>query len=312
MNEKRLPLVTVAIPTYNRGDGYLSTAVCSATSQTYGNIEIIISDNCSDDDTESVVRGFKDERILYIRHERNIGPNSNFNFCLKQARGDYFLLLHDDDLIDPDFVESCLRAAEMKIDCGLIRTGTRVIDENNRVLSVWENRVSGLPLDDFFLGWFRGLTAYYLCSSLFNTEKLRELSGFHSRTNLYQDVVAEVQLAARYGRIDVREPKASFRKHSQERTFNVPINAWCDDALYLLEIMAYLAENKKEQVLREGRAFFANALYGKANHLPNLSERIRMYRKIYKMFDYAYHPLQFFLSRNPYFLRVRRLAMSMA
>lgn len=94
MNNFVPPLVTIAIPTYNRANLYLTQAIESAINQTYPNLEIIISDNCSTDDTEMVIRSFKDPRIRYFRQEKNIGGNNNFNFCLKQARGEYFFIAH--------------------------------------------------------------------------------------------------------------------------------------------------------------------------------------------------------------------------
>jgi len=57
------PLVTIAIPTYNRADGYLREALASALNQTYQNIEIIVSDNCSTDNSEAFIRGISDQRI---------------------------------------------------------------------------------------------------------------------------------------------------------------------------------------------------------------------------------------------------------
>ena len=87
------PLVTIAIPTYNRADAYLEQALKSAVGQTYTNLEIIVADNCSIDHTETVVKKFSDQRIRYVRHKKNIGANNNFNYCVKQANGIYFLLL---------------------------------------------------------------------------------------------------------------------------------------------------------------------------------------------------------------------------
>ena len=136
MSENMRVLVTIAIPTFNRADGNLICALQSAISQTYKNIEIIVSDNCSSDDTEQVVKQFKDPRLQYVRHPENIGANANFNFCLSQAKGDYFLLLHDDDLIDDDFVSVCMKAENYVFnDIGIIRTGTRWIDVDGNVLS---------------------------------------------------------------------------------------------------------------------------------------------------------------------------------
>ena len=55
-------LVTIGIPTFNRANGYLRYALESAIAQTYRNLEIIVSDNCSYDDTEAVVRHYRDPR----------------------------------------------------------------------------------------------------------------------------------------------------------------------------------------------------------------------------------------------------------
>ena len=100
-----LPLITIAIPTYNRANGYFKEALKSALSQTYSNYEIIVSDNCSTDNTEELVKSYSDGRIIYYKHEKNIPANENFNFCLRKARGKYFLLLHDDDLIDKEIFD---------------------------------------------------------------------------------------------------------------------------------------------------------------------------------------------------------------
>ena len=217
------PLITIGIPTYNRANSYLKQAIDSALNQTYQNIEIIVADNCSIDNTEALVGSFSDPRIRYHRHQMNIGPNNNFNFCLEQATGDYFLLFQDDDAIDEDFIESCMRGANYVTDLGIIRTGTRVIDSGGNVLLQCPNMVKNLPFEDFLLGWFRHKTAWYLCSTLFNTEKLREIGGFQSKHQLLQDGMAIAQLAAKYDRADVEEIKASFRKHGNAITLAVDV-----------------------------------------------------------------------------------------
>ena len=105
MTNNKFPLVTIGIPTYNRASSFLEDAIKSAVEQTYENIEIIVSDNVSTDHTEEVVKGFSDSRIRYFKHIKNTGMKNNFNACVEKARGDYFLLLCDDDLIDsPDHI----------------------------------------------------------------------------------------------------------------------------------------------------------------------------------------------------------------
>jgi glycosyltransferase involved in cell wall biosynthesis len=286
----QVPLVSIGIPTYNRADGYLKDALESALSQIYGNLEIIISDNCSSDSTEEFVRGYADPRIRYFRQKNTILPNDNFNFCLHQARGEYFLLLHDDDLIDPEFVHICMKAAKYDLGVGIIRTAVRVVGSRGELIHESPNLVGGLSTTDFFLGWFEGKTAMYLCSTLFNTEQLKGLGGFRSRHNLFQDVTAEVQLAARHGRVDVEDIKASFRKHSGELTFAAKVRHWCEDSLDLLELMGQLAPEKKDVVRREGMRFFANINYSRASAVRPLRERVAAFFLVFRSFDGRYIP----------------------
>jgi len=277
------PLVTIGIPTHNRACGFLPVSLKSALSQTYPEIEIIVSDNCSTDNTRELVREFRDARIRYFRHDFNIGANNNFNFCLRQARGRYFLLLQDDDLIDPDFTEKCMR---VKGEAGIIRTGTRVVDGEGKVLKNCPNLAGGLPLEDFFLGWFSGKTALYLCSTLFNTEKLREIGGFNSPKNLFQDVVAEARLAAKCGRFDIPDIKASFRKHSGEMTFSAKVKDWCEDSLFLLDLLCVLSTLKKEEVRMRGMKFFSHANYSRASAVRGFIGKAKAYWTVWRKFDH--------------------------
>ena len=292
------PLVTIGIPTYNRANKYLKEAIQSACNQTYPNLEILIADNCSHDDTAMLVRSFNDQRIRYHRHEVNIGSNNNFNYLLENAQGIYFLLLHDDDLIDSDFIEVCLKAVDFKDDTGIIRTGMRRIDTDGAVIREKENLVNGLPIPDFFVGWFNGKTPMHLCSTLFNTKRLKEIGGFRSKHNLFQDVIAEVSLSAKFGRVDVREVKASFRNHPSQRTSAAQIKAWCEDSLILLDTLCDLAPENKDVVRSKGLVFLANHNYSIAERIEAPFKRFCAHLKIFKTFGYPMSYLRNYVKRQ--------------
>jgi len=150
MHHRENPLVSIAIPTYNRADSYLKEALQSVLNQTYQNFELIVSDNCSSDDTELVVKNFRDNRIRYFKQTENIGQNNNCNFCLAQARGKYFMLLYDDDLIDPDFLEVCTNAIPADRDVGAVLTGVREINEKGKILGQCQNQATGSSVGEFF------------------------------------------------------------------------------------------------------------------------------------------------------------------
>ena len=280
------PLVTIAIPTYNRADRFLKEAIQSALNQTYSNLEIIVADNYSTDDTESIVKSYSEGRLRYFRHPKNIGGNNNFNYCLKKAKGAYFLLLHDDDLIDKDFIEICVKAAKGRRDVGTIRTGMRRIDSDGNVIREKENLVGGWSAEDFFLGWFNGKTPMHLCCTLFNTEKLLENGGFKSKNNLFDDVLINVILAAKYNRVDVREIKASFREHHEQNAYSVPIQAWCEDSLELFEKICELSATNQELIRKTGKTFFSNHCYKHASAIRSPIKRFSAYTLIFRTFDY--------------------------
>jgi glycosyltransferase involved in cell wall biosynthesis len=104
------PVVTVGIPTFNRPVG-LARTLASICSQTYQNLEIIVSDNASTDPAVcAVVDEFtaKGAPISYHRHPENLGAMPNFSSLLPQARGDFFMWAADDDRWEPFFVERCV------------------------------------------------------------------------------------------------------------------------------------------------------------------------------------------------------------
>jgi glycosyltransferase involved in cell wall biosynthesis len=290
MKQKNMncPLVTIAIPTYNRADGYLKEALQSALDQTYPNLEIIVSDNCSSDNTESIMKTFSDRRLRYTRHKKNIGASNNFNYCLQKAKGAYFLLLHDDDLIDHDFVEACIKKLDSTKDIGIIRTGTRVIDAEGNITSEYPNRAGGLSTVDFFRFWLSWKTAIYLCSTLFNTERLREVGGFQSKHNLFEDAFAEFKLFAKYDRIDIEDIKSSFRVHPSEATFASKVRDWCEDSLLLLDLICELVPEEKDTIRKEGLLYFSTFNYRLAKKIRSPLNRFIAYFTLIKAFKWVF------------------------
>ena len=101
------------MPVYN-GELFIRQAIDSLLAQTFSKFELIISDNCSTDDTEAICREYasRDQRIRYFRHSENRGAIFNFNFVLEQARGEYFMWAAHDDLWDEHWIASLLENFE--------------------------------------------------------------------------------------------------------------------------------------------------------------------------------------------------------
>lgn len=115
------PLVTIGMPVFNR-DKTVGRAIDSVLKQTYCNIELVICDNASCDNTEQICRlaASTDGRVRYYRMENNRGPVANFNAAYTLARGTLFMWLGDDDWIDKTYVEACVAELTAQPDVGFV------------------------------------------------------------------------------------------------------------------------------------------------------------------------------------------------
>lgn len=284
------PFVTIAIPTYNRAKSYLGETLNSAVAQNYENIEILISDNASTDHTEDFVKMYADPRIRYIKQEKNLGQRGNSNFLLQEARGDYFLMLHDDDRIDHDFVETCMEAAEFKKGIGILMTGSRVINERGEVLRSNKNRLAGLSIEDVILNWYRCNVNIFLCCTLFGTTVLREIGGFEDMYNHYDDVAANFKCSERAGRVDIGAAKSSFRHHSEAVTMAADVLTWAEDSLTLLELAKTIGHRKRNEIEEVGLKQSASNVYMYSSLRDTKLQKLYSYWKTYKFFNYKFLP----------------------
>lgn len=97
-------LVSVIMPSYNT-ERFIKSTIESVLCQSYGNLELIIVDDCSTDKTDEVVAAFTDPRIKYIKNEKNSGAAVSRNRALREAKGKYVAFLDSDDLWTPDKLE---------------------------------------------------------------------------------------------------------------------------------------------------------------------------------------------------------------
>ncbi len=103
-----MPRFTIGIPTYNRA-GLLLRAIETALDQSWPDVEVIVSDDASTDETPEVAHSFGD-RVRYHRNARNIGSWQNFVKVAELAGGEYFSWLQDDDLVHRDFARRATQA----------------------------------------------------------------------------------------------------------------------------------------------------------------------------------------------------------
>jgi len=130
--------VSVVVPTYNRAH-LIQRSLESVLGQTHQDLEVLVVDDASTDDTEEVVRAFKDSRVHYLRHDSNRGPSASRNSGIRASRGRYVAFLDSDDEWVPEKLERQLSAFASNPPHGLVYCGWSWVRSDGSV------RVSRVP-----------------------------------------------------------------------------------------------------------------------------------------------------------------------
>lgn len=211
--------VSIVIPTFNRAN-YLEEAISSALAQDYENLEVIVSDNASTDNTEQVAKLFlKNPRMRYFRNLENIGMVPNwYEAVFKRSTGDWFILLSDDDiLINPHFVSSAMRLIQSSPDVRVVYSSSYVYDQGlNTVAPI---NIPFRSIEDGKLVFSKRGTVhpqdFALCNILFNKNLAIECGAFKNSNNLSCDTELFLRLCL-LGKVGVvKEYSSVYRVHSE-------------------------------------------------------------------------------------------------
>ena len=215
--------VTVGIPTFNRA-GLLRETIESVLGQTYSNFRLIVSDNASTDETQEVVATLSDARLGYVRADKNIGMNANFNRLIELTESEFLMLLPDDDLLYPEYLNSVITVLERNPRVGLVHTAFDVIDIESRVqkhaasLVKSNHRWKVVESGRAFLE--RSMTAIVVCqtSATFRTRAIREAGGMRILEEPFADISLFMRIAQNWDIAYLDRPLAAVRIHDQTET----------------------------------------------------------------------------------------------
>lgn len=128
-------LVSIGLPVFN-GENFLEKTLQCILSQSYENIEVIISDNASSDKTSEICKeyAFMDKRIVYSRNDKNLGASRNYNTIFHRSNGEYFKWAAHDDLFSVNFIEECVTILSREPSCPLCHSRVLEIDEKENII----------------------------------------------------------------------------------------------------------------------------------------------------------------------------------
>jgi glycosyltransferase involved in cell wall biosynthesis len=177
------PLVTLAVTTLDRAD-YLRKTLSSVLAQDYRNLDILVSDNGSRDATPTLVQRLieDDPRARLRRNQTTVPQHEHFNQCVQAARGEFFILLCDDDLINPSFISELVSVATRHSNVNVVVPANVTIDEQGSLIKEFTKPqcevFDGL---EFVCRWLRGpgpKVFANVVTVLGRTEIIRHFGGY--------------------------------------------------------------------------------------------------------------------------------------
>ncbi len=189
------PLVSVVMPTFNSEKTVLR-ALKSVLAQTYDNIEIIIADDASHDDTRQRVESLAEKRVTFLESDAktNLGPAMARNRALAVARGDYVAFLDSDDEWMPEKLAIQVEFMEAKPDCSIVVSNAEDVSPEGRIL---ELEFDSTPPARGPEAW-RVLLKYPFISTpnvMARLDLVRDLGGFNTKLFVSQDQDLWIRLA---------------------------------------------------------------------------------------------------------------------
>lgn len=217
---------SILVPAYKKR--YLGECIESVLAQTYDNFEIIIVNDASPEDLDSVIKNFTDTRIRYYVNKKNCGAENvvdNWNICLGYALGDYVICMGDDDKLLPNCLEEYTKLIERYPGLGVYHTWTEIIDESSTVIWMQEARPEREGV--YSMMWCRWLSrVQYIGDFLFDRQLLLSNGGFYKLPLAWaSDDISTYIAACENGIANMQVPGFQYRANSKtiSRTGNAGI-----------------------------------------------------------------------------------------
>lgn len=200
-------LVSLCIPTYRRAK-HLEQTLRSVLAQTIADLEVLIVDDASPDNTPEIVSRFKDPRIRYTRNEKNLGVPYNYNYAFSLARGEYVALIEDHDILDRRYLEELLVYLKEYPKVAFAASGIITIDEEGRPLQRFVENLppimSGHRLLRLLL---KRTTCPFTITTLIRRDSLHDIKPpFNAKYWWYADINLWMQLCTRGDFVYVQKP----------------------------------------------------------------------------------------------------------
>ncbi|MGA1871245.1 MAG: glycosyltransferase family 2 protein [bacterium] len=270
MKSSKNPKVSVIIPTYNRSQ-FITHAIDSVLSQTYHDIEIIIVDDGSTDNTKKILINYNN-RIKYI-YQENQGVAAARNTGIKNAKGKYIAFLDSDDMWLPQKLEQQVKILNQYEDIALVYSNIAYCNSNGQFIRVAfssQQFLSGYIPQKVIL--WKAMCGY-LQTWLLRKTCFEEVGYIDTSLKMSEDREISIRIAMKYKIYGIKEPLTMVRQHiPANRLGRSPAK---EREYYYLKCLRILLEKyndnpiikKNKKRLIAGYYFYAGKNYLKENNM---------------------------------------------
>jgi hypothetical protein len=216
------PVVSVIMPTWN-GERFLRPAIDSILNQTLTDFELIVIDDGSTDSTPRILTDYKDDRLVVLTNEHNLGIAGATNRGLAAARGEYVALQDHDDISLPQRFQVQVEYLDSHPEIALVGSGATLIDQDGTPLpktaslEIWPTSENRLSTDDLNLKWHLLFGCpFYHVSVMVRRGAILDVGGYRRDPSFQcaQDFEFLSRLGMRYRVANLKESLVLWRRHS--------------------------------------------------------------------------------------------------
>jgi glycosyltransferase involved in cell wall biosynthesis len=256
------------MPVYNR-EKYVGASIEAHLNQSFGDFELILTDNCSTDRSESICRSYaeKDPRVKYYRNPRNLGAAGNYRRCWELSTGEYFRWNPSDDLVSPNLLERAVTILDHDPSVFVAYGRTKLIDSQGTVTRDFDENLH--LMDDRpserWKGVQRNLRLGNLHYGLYRADLFRKTGLLRNYNGGDFPLIAEMSL---YGKFFEISDAFFYRRIHEEATTAMTSSA---------DVMAFYDPAKRDKFFLYNWVHFGANLKSIARAPISFSEKMRTY-----------------------------------
>ena len=229
MNNK--PIISIIMNCYN-GEAFLNEAINSITKQTFENWELIFFDNNSKDNSEKIVKSFKDSRIKYFKSDRLLNLYDARNLAVKKTNGDYISFLDTDDMWTKDKLEKQINFIKKNSNYKILYSNYYVLKNNEKQIMYKNELPSGFITQKLLDFYGIGINTAFLDKSIF------EQYNFKKDLNIIGDFDFFIKTSKKFEIGYISDPLTFYRIHENSFTKK-------NYKMYINELSNWIRENEK-------------------------------------------------------------------